>query len=64
VAKLRIVIVVRSAGKQASAICNNCGAPLQIDEAGACGHCGAHVTSGELDWVLSKIEQDDSYGDS
>ncbi len=58
--------LVRSAGKQvkpqASAICNNCGAPLQIDEGGACGHCGAHVTSGEFDWVLSKIEQDDSYG--
>jgi uncharacterized Zn finger protein (UPF0148 family) len=60
--------LVRSAGKQVkpqtSAICNNCGAPLQIDEGGACGHCGAHVTSGEFDWVLSKIEQDDSYGES
>jgi hypothetical protein len=29
--------------------------------AGACTHCGAHVTSGEFDWILSKIEQDDSY---
>ena len=28
---------------------------------GACAHCGAHVTAGEFDWVLSKIEQDDSY---
>jgi hypothetical protein len=41
--------------------CNNCGAPLQITMAGACSHCGAHVTSGEFDWVLSKVEQDDSY---
>jgi hypothetical protein len=43
------------------AICGNCGAPLDITMAGACAHCGAHVTAGEFDWVLSKIEQDDSY---
>jgi hypothetical protein len=42
-------------------ICSNCGAPLQISMAGECEHCSAHVTSGEFDWVLSKIEQDDSY---
>jgi DNA-directed RNA polymerase subunit RPC12/RpoP len=41
--------------------CGNCGAPLDITMAGACKHCGAHVTAGEFDWVLSKIEQDDSY---
>ena len=41
--------------------CSNCGAPLQITMAGTCDHCGAHVTSGEFDWVLSKIEQDDTY---
>ena len=29
--------------------------------AGECEHCGAHVTAGEFDWVLSKIEQDDTY---
>ena len=29
--------------------------------AGSCGRCEAHVTSGEFDWVLSKIEQDDAY---
>ena len=29
--------------------------------AGHCEHCGADVTSGEFDWVLSKIEQDDAY---
>jgi hypothetical protein len=29
--------------------------------AGECEHCGAKVTSGRFDWVLSEIEQDDSY---
>jgi len=41
--------------------CGNCGAPLAVTMAGACSHCGAHLTAGEFDWVLSKIEQDDSY---
>jgi Tim44-like domain len=57
--------LIRSAGKtgkpQPTAICNNCGAPLHINEGGECEHCGAHVTLGEFDWVLSKIEQDDTY---
>jgi hypothetical protein len=29
--------------------------------AGACEYCGAHLTRGEFDWVLSKIEQDEAY---
>ena len=29
--------------------------------AGSCDFCQAHVTSGEFDWVLSRIEQDESY---
>jgi len=41
--------------------CPNCGGPLSISMAGACEHCGAHLTTGEFDWVLSKIEQDDTY---
>jgi predicted lipid-binding transport protein (Tim44 family) len=41
--------------------CGNCGAPLQITQSGECEHCGAHVTGGEFDWILSKVEQDDSY---
>jgi ribosomal protein L37E/uncharacterized Zn finger protein (UPF0148 family) len=57
--------MIRSAGKhgkpQVAAVCNNCGAPLHINQAGECEHCGAHVTAGEFDWVLSKIEQDDTY---
>jgi predicted lipid-binding transport protein (Tim44 family) len=57
--------LVRSAARRgpprADGACSNCGAPLTITAAGACGHCGTHVTAGEFDWVLSKIEQDDSY---
>jgi len=41
--------------------CPNCGAPLDINMAGECEHCGAKITTGRFDWVLSKIEQDDSY---
>jgi hypothetical protein len=41
--------------------CPNCGAPLEVNMAGQCTHCDAKITSGEFDWVLSKIEQDESY---
>jgi hypothetical protein len=41
--------------------CPNCAAPLKINAAGVCEFCGGKVTSGEFDWVLSKIEQDESY---
>jgi hypothetical protein len=42
--------------------CPNCGASLdQVNMAGECEHCGAKITRGGFDWVLSKIEQDDSY---
>lgn len=53
-----------SAGRgaaRADSACGSCGAALSVTMAGACAHCGAHVTGGEFDWVLSKIEQDDSY---
>jgi hypothetical protein len=56
---------VRSAARKgpprSEPVCSNCGAPLKITMAGTCDHCGAHVTAGEFDWVLSKIEQDDTY---
>jgi hypothetical protein len=42
-------------------VCPGCGAELAISMAGTCTYCEAHVTSGEFDWVLSKIEQDDDY---
>ncbi len=42
--------------------CPNCGAPLdRVNMAGNCEACGTHLTRGEFDWVLSKIEQDDDY---
>jgi uncharacterized Zn finger protein (UPF0148 family) len=41
--------------------CPSCGAPLSINMAGQCTHCSARVTSGDFDWVLSRIEQDESY---
>lgn len=41
--------------------CPNCAAPLSVTMAGQCAHCGSHITRGEFDWVLSKIEQDDVY---
>lgn len=57
--------LIRSAARRGATktdgTCANCGAPLIVTMAGACNHCGVHVTSGEFDWVLSKIEQDDSY---
>ena len=57
--------LIRSANRKgpvkADKTCGHCGAPLKVSMAGACEYCGAHVTGGEFDWVLSKIEQDDSY---
>ena len=42
--------------------CPSCGAGTdRVNMAGTCEYCGSHLTRGEFDWVLSKIEQDDSY---
>jgi uncharacterized Zn finger protein (UPF0148 family) len=46
---------------QSEAHCPSCAAPLQVSMAGTCAYCAAHITRGEFDWVLSKIEQDDVY---
>ena len=46
---------------RAEPTCPSCGAPLQISMAGSCEYCGALVTRGDFDWVLSKIEQDEAY---
>lgn len=52
---------VRGAPRDAST-CPSCGAPTdKVTMAGTCEYCGAHLTRGEFDWVLSKIEQDESY---
>ncbi|HEY0478540.1 MAG TPA: TIM44-like domain-containing protein [Kofleriaceae bacterium] len=57
--------LIRSRGRKGAPrtepACSNCGAPLHITQSGECEHCGAHVTAGEFDWVVSKIEQDDTY---
>jgi uncharacterized Zn finger protein (UPF0148 family) len=56
---------VRSSARRGATVtektCPNCGAPLTIGMTGVCVHCGVHVTAGEFDWVLSKVEQDDTY---
>jgi len=42
--------------------CPKCGAPLaQIAMTGVCASCQAKVTSGDFDWILSRIEQDEVY---
>jgi hypothetical protein len=41
--------------------CPNCGADLNIGQAGNCAYCNVKVTTGDFDWVLSRIEQDESY---
>ena len=51
----------KSEGSGAELNCPNCGAPLKVNNAGVCGFCGGKITSGEFDWILSKIEQDESY---
>lgn len=42
--------------------CPSCGAPLDnVSQAGVCGYCEAKITTGDFDWVLSRIEQDEAY---
>lgn len=58
--------LVRGRGAQgrprSEPVCPACGAPLNIGMAGNCGYCHARIVSGEFDWVLSRIEQDEAYG--
>ena len=51
----------KPAAARADLNCPNCGAPLKINASGICEFCAGKITSGEFDWVLSKIEQDESY---
>jgi hypothetical protein len=46
---------------RAEPTCPNCGAPLRVGMAGNCEYCQARVVTGEFDWVLSRIEQDEVY---
>jgi hypothetical protein len=41
--------------------CPACAAPLHVGMEGNCEHCGALVASGDFDWVLAGIDQDDDY---
>jgi inner membrane protein import complex subunit Tim44-like protein len=53
---------VRAKGpSRAEKVCPSCGAPLAVNMAGQCEYCSSRVTSGEFDWVLSRIEQDETY---
>jgi hypothetical protein len=52
----------RTGPTRTDASCPSCGAPLRVNAAGHCDYCRAKVTTGEFDWVLSRIEQDDAYG--
>ncbi|MFC2172907.1 cytochrome c oxidase assembly factor Coa1 family protein [Acidobacteriota bacterium] len=37
--------------------CPGCGAGLEMAQTADCSHCGAHLLSGEHDWVLTEITQ-------
>ena len=41
--------------------CPSCGAALKVDAAAICSFCGSKVASGDFDWVVSLIEQDEVY---
>ncbi len=50
-----------AAPAQDPAACPSCGAPLEIAMSGICPYCDSKITSGEFDWVLTRIEQDEAY---
>jgi uncharacterized tellurite resistance protein B-like protein len=41
--------------------CPRCSAPLKIVDRAECDACGAHVNSGEFDWVMAEITQDEEW---
>ena len=53
--------VDRTGAPRVTPECPSCGAGLEVSMAGKCQFCGAKVTAGEFDWVLSRIEQDEVY---
>lgn len=58
---------VRASGQAAAPrasldACPSCGAPLDnVGESGVCGYCEAKITTGQFDWVLAGIEQDEAF---
>jgi hypothetical protein len=59
---------VRIAGGKATAdpvrTCSGCGAEIQTGMSGECAYCGMLVSGRNFDWVLSRIDQDEDYGQS
>ena len=57
--------LIRTRGTQADpsqmVSCPNCGAAVPVGATGICPHCAGKLSGGEFDWVLSRIEQDESY---
>lgn len=49
--------ITRPDGGTLSQKCPNCGAPLNLDNAGTCAYCKEMVMGGKHDWVLTRIEQ-------
>ncbi|MBN2497426.1 MAG: TIM44-like domain-containing protein [Deltaproteobacteria bacterium] len=44
-----------------SSSCPSCGAAIKVAMNGRCEYCDAHLSSGDFDWTLARIEQDESY---
>jgi len=42
--------------------CPNCGAPIKMGMTGVCEYCKSKVTTGNFNWVLGTITQDEIYG--
>ena len=51
----------RAESGTAAETCPSCGAALEVSREGRCGHCGALVTRGRFDWLLSRIEDQEAY---
>lgn len=51
----------RSGGGSEARSCPNCGAAMTAGATGICPSCGGKLTTGDFDWILSRIEQDESY---
>ncbi|MEQ1862937.1 MAG: Tim44-like domain-containing protein, partial [Chthoniobacteraceae bacterium] len=41
--------------------CPNCGAPVAMNQGAKCEHCQALLRSGEFDWVLAEITQENEW---
>jgi hypothetical protein len=46
---------------KSSNVCPSCGATFTVQKSGSCSYCATALSSGDFGWVLSLIEQDESY---